>query len=168
VKYIVSLLGREIEIEVDGEHVTVNGRTLAASLRSAAGTPVRQFLLDGRPQAMAIEASGIGVWTMTRRGERTEVEVMDERTRHIRSLTSGPDRARGPAVLRAPMPGLVVRVQVVAGQPVTAGAGIVVLEAMKMENELRAPGAGTVRAVRVGAGEAVEKGQVLVEFDPGS
>ena len=66
------------------------------------------------------------------------------------------------------MPGLVVRVQVEAGQPVTAGIGVVVLEAMKMENELRAPVAATVRAIRVRAGEVVEKGQVLVEFDAGS
>ena len=63
------------------------------------------------------------------------------------------------------MPGLVVRVQVEPGQPVSSGAGLVVLEAMKMENELRATTAGTVRRVRVRPGEAVEKGQVLVEFD---
>jgi biotin carboxyl carrier protein len=66
------------------------------------------------------------------------------------------------------MPGLVVRVQVEAGQSVAAGAGVVVLEAMKMENELRAGAAAVVRMVRVRPGEAVEKGQVLVEFDPGS
>ena len=58
-----------------------------------------------------------------------------------------------------------VRVQVAVGQSVAAGAGVVVLEAMKMENELRAATAGTVRTVRVTAGEAVEKGQVLVEFE---
>jgi pyruvate carboxylase subunit B len=63
------------------------------------------------------------------------------------------------------MPGLVVRVQVEAGQVVAAGAGVVVLEAMKMENELRAAAVGTVRAVRVRPGEAVEKGQVLVEYE---
>jgi pyruvate carboxylase subunit B len=66
------------------------------------------------------------------------------------------------------MPGLVVRVQVEPGQAVAAGAGVVVLEAMKMENELRAAAAGTVRTVRVRPGEAVEKGQALVEFEPAS
>lgn len=164
----MSVSGRDIEVDVDGERVTVAGRSLTASLRSAAGTPVRQLLLDGRSEAMAVEPAGSGRWAITRRGERSELEVIDERTRHIRGLTSGADRVRGPTVLRAPMPGLVVRVQVEAGQPVAAGVGVVVLEAMKMENELRVPAAGTVRAVRVRAGEAVEKGQVLVEFDPGS
>jgi pyruvate carboxylase subunit B len=68
------------------------------------------------------------------------------------------------------MPGLVVRVLVEAGQEVSVGTGIVVLEAMKMENELKAPAAGVVGAVRVAAGEPVEKGQVLVELQerPGS
>jgi len=93
------------------------------------------------------------------------MEVLDERTRHIRSLTSGGNQTRGPAALKAPMPGLVVRVQVEAGATVAVGSGVVVLEAMKMENELRAASAATVRTVRVKPGEAVEKGQVLVEFE---
>jgi len=63
------------------------------------------------------------------------------------------------------MPGLVVRVHVEPGSSVASGSGVVVLEAMKMENELRAAATGTVRAVRVKPGEAVEKGQVLVEFE---
>ncbi|MBX7119599.1 MAG: acetyl-CoA carboxylase biotin carboxyl carrier protein subunit [Gemmatimonadaceae bacterium] len=63
------------------------------------------------------------------------------------------------------MPGLIVRVQVAAGDAVRAGQGIVVMEAMKMENELRAPADGTVRAIHAVPGTAVEKGAVLVEFD---
>jgi pyruvate carboxylase subunit B len=66
------------------------------------------------------------------------------------------------------MPGLVVRVQVEPGQAVGAGAGLVVLEAMKMENELRSAAAGVVRSVRVKPGEPVEKGQVLVELEAGT
>ena len=63
------------------------------------------------------------------------------------------------------MPGLVLRVEVTPGQKVAAGAGLVVLEAMKMENELKASAAALVRSVRVQAGEAVEKGQILIEFE---
>jgi pyruvate carboxylase subunit B len=59
----------------------------------------------------------------------------------------------------------VLRVQVAPGQAVAAGAGLVVLEAMKMENELKAAAPGVIRTVRVQPGEAVEKGQVLVEFE---
>jgi biotin carboxyl carrier protein len=73
--------------------------------------------------------------------------------------------ADGPQQLKAPMPGKVVRVLVKPGEQVRARQPLVVIEAMKMENELRAAATGTVRAVRVKPGEAVEKGQVLVEFE---
>jgi biotin carboxyl carrier protein len=165
VKYIVSLQQREIEVEVTGDHVTVDGRAIAASLSSASETPMRQLLIDGRSEALALESGGPGRWAIVRRGERVDLEVLDERARHIRSLTGAAERAPGPAALKAPMPGLVVRLHVETGQTVAAGAGVVVLEAMKMENELRAPAPGVVSAVRVRAGEAVEKGQVLVEFE---
>jgi biotin carboxyl carrier protein len=163
-KYLVTVGGREIEVEVDGDKVTVAGVTRTAMLRTIAGTLPRQLLVDGRPTVLTLRSVGRGQWSLSVGGDRWEAEVVDERTRHIRSLTAGSSAARGPATLRAPMPGLVVRVLVEAGQEVAAGAGIVVLEAMKMENELKAPSAGVVRAIRVGAGEPVEKGQVLVEL----
>ncbi len=164
-KYIVGIAGREIEVEVDGDRVTVIGSTRTASLRSISGTTSRQLVLDGRPTGLTMRSAGRGQWSVETRGDRWEVEVLDERTRHIRGLTAGSARRRGPKTLRAPMPGLVVRVLVETGHPVTAGAGLVVLEAMKMENELKAPATGVVRAVRVEAGQAVEKGQELVEFE---
>ena len=64
------------------------------------------------------------------------------------------------------MPGLVVRVQVEAGQDVAAGAPVIVLEAMKMENQLKAAAPARIVAIRVETGQAVEKGQVLLEFGP--
>jgi biotin carboxyl carrier protein len=165
VRYFVSVGGRTVEVEVDGDRVTVGGQVLTAGLSRVPGTPLRQLLVDGRSVALAADPAGRGRWTLTRRGERWDAEVVDERTRHIRALTGGGEGARGPGALRAPMPGLVVRILVEAGQSVGPGAGLVVLEAMKMENELKAAAAGTVRGVRVKAGEAVEKGQVMVEFE---
>jgi pyruvate carboxylase subunit B len=167
-KYIVRVAGRELEVEVDGDRVTVDGREHRATLSAARGTPVRQLLLDGRSEAMALTPEARDRWLVSRRGERWEVEVLDERTRHIRGLTGTAGQAQGAAPLKAPMPGLVVRVHVEAGQAVGVGAGVVVLEAMKMENELRAATAAVVREVRVRPGEAVEKGQVLVEFEVGT
>jgi biotin carboxyl carrier protein len=164
VKYIVSIDGREIEVEVDGDLVTVDGSTRTASLRAVSGTLSRQLLIEGRPTALIMRSAGRGQWSVHAAGDRWEAEVVDERTRHIQSLTAGAERHRGPATLRAPMPGLVVRVLVEPGQEVEAGAGLVVLEAMKMENELKAPAAGIVGAVRAQPGQPVEKGQALVEF----
>jgi pyruvate carboxylase subunit B len=160
----VTIAGRSIEVEVDGDEVRVAGKHHSAALRSARDGLTRQLLIDGRLRTLTVRSVGRGQWTLNLGGDRWEVEVIDERTRHIRSLTGGGERARGPGSLRAPMPGLIVRVLVEPGQEVEAGAGLVVLEAMKMENELKASAAGTVSAIRSQAGEAVEKGQVLVEF----
>jgi biotin carboxyl carrier protein len=169
VKYFVSVGGKEIVVELEGERLTVDGRTIAsAHLMALPGTPIRHLVLDGASHALAAEVVGRGVWAIGHLGERFEVEVVDERTRHIRSLTGGGQKAAGPAVLKAPMPGLVVRVAVEEGGRVEAGAPIVVLEAMKMENELRAPVAAVVKGVRVKPGQVVEKGQVLVEFEVGA
>ncbi|HEX9393001.1 MAG TPA: biotin/lipoyl-containing protein, partial [Gemmatimonadales bacterium] len=68
-------------------------------------------------------------------------------------------------VVKAPMPGLVVRVEVQEGQRVEAGAGLVVVEAMKMENELRATRAGVVSRVHVKAGQTVDRGVPLVTLE---
>ena len=163
-KYFVSVGGREIEVEVDGEQVTVAGRPVTAVLTTIPGSPVRQLLMDGRSVALPIEPAGAGRWAVTLHGERQELDVVDARTRHIRSLTGDDRKAAGPANLVAPMPGLVVRVQVQVGDEVPAGAPAVVLEAMKMENQLKTAGPGRVAVVRVEPGQAVEKGQVLLEF----
>jgi pyruvate carboxylase subunit B len=163
-KYFVTVGGREMEVEVDGERVTVGGRTVTATLESIPGTPVRHLVLDGRSLALPVEGEGRGQWAITLHGERHGVEVVDERARHVRSLTASKERSGGGSALKAPMPGLVVRLQVAVGDRVAAGASVVVLEAMKMENQLKSPGAGVVAEIRVAAGQAVEKGQLLVVF----
>ena len=66
--------------------------------------------------------------------------------------------------LKAPMPGLIVGINIQPGDTVGKGDSMLILEAMKMENMLKAPGSGTVKTIRVAHGDRVEKGQVLVEF----
>src|SRR5207249_3515495 len=108
--------------------------------------------------AIVRRAAARGQYSVWLDGYRFEVEALDERTRAIRALSRAAASAQGPAPLTAPMPGLVVRVNASVGDRVRAGQGLVVMEAMKMENELRAQAAGTVRKVLVGPGTAVEKG----------
>jgi biotin carboxyl carrier protein len=89
-----------------------------------------------------------------------ELEMLDER-RARRQLAAGGSSAAGPQNIVAPMPGKVVRLLVKAGQAVKAGEGLIVIEAMKMENELRAVRAGTVKEISVSEGAAVEGGARL-------
>jgi len=165
VKYFVTIGAQTIEVDVDGDRVLVGGEPVDAHLAPLEGTPLYHLLLAGASWTVAAQPlEGDGRWAMGVVGERVEVAVQDERTRATEEAggTGAVPSDAGPAVVRAPMPGMVVRVEVVDGQRVEAGAGLVVVEAMKMENELRAPRAGVVQAVHVAVGQAVEKGMPLV------
>ncbi len=164
-RYFVTIDGEVIEVDVDGEHVTVGGAVVRVDLGGAAGTAARHLIMDGRSWPLLARAGEHrGVWRIEMGGHAWEAEVIDERTRAIRDMTSGAPAQRGPRPVRAPMPGLVVRVEVEPGQSVRPGQGVVIVEAMKMENELKADGGGVVSRVLVAPGQAVEKGAVLIEF----
>jgi pyruvate carboxylase subunit B len=158
--------GEPVAVEVEAGEIRVNGELVRAELTRVDGTPVWQLVLGTEVHRLAVvPGAGRGHYRVSTDGHRLDVEALDERTRAIRELTAKPGGASGPAPLVAPMPGLVVRVNVTVGDTVQPGQGLVVMEAMKMENELRASAAGTVTAVRVMAGSAVEKGAVLVEVE---
>ena len=165
-KYFVSVGGREFAVEVDGERVAVDGAWSVVQREGIPGTPLGLLRIDERTVVFTLETSGRGHWVVGAGGSRVEAAVVDERERHLASLVGEGSRAAGAGALRAPMPGLVVRVAVAVGDLVRPGQGLVVLEAMKMENELKAAGAGVVTAVLAVPGAAVEKGQVLVELGP--
>ncbi|MGH7674534.1 MAG: acetyl-CoA carboxylase biotin carboxyl carrier protein subunit [Gemmatimonadales bacterium] len=167
-KYDVRIGDRVFEVIVDGGRVSVDGHRADAHLAGVGGTPLVHLLLGGESWTVAAEpldrgvAGGAGRWALGVAGERFEVEAVDERTRQIRALTGTKAVAPRGGTVRAPMPGMVIRIEVAEGQRVEGGAGLVVVEAMKMENELRAPQAGRVERVHVRVGEAVEKGAALV------
>jgi len=163
-KYHVSLRDRTYVIDVEGGAVTVNGERLEAHWAAVPGTPLVHLLLGGESWTVACQRLGENRWALGAVGERCEVEVQDDRTKQIEALTGRGAKAPHGGIVRAPMPGLVVRVEVAVGQAVAAGTGLVVVEAMKMENELRAPRGGVVEQVHVTAGERVEKGAPLVSL----
>ncbi|MGH7538755.1 MAG: acetyl-CoA carboxylase biotin carboxyl carrier protein subunit [Gemmatimonadales bacterium] len=167
-RYIVRIGSRTVEVDVHGAAIVVDGQPIEAHLAAIPGTPLHHLLLAGRSWTVAAQPlSGLGEgggsrWALGAVGERIEVEAIDERTRAIQALTGRRGGGKTGGVVRAPMPGLVVRVEVTEGQRVAAGAALVVVEAMKMENELRAAGAGLVAKVHVRPGTAVEKNTPLV------
>ncbi len=101
-------------------------------------------------------------YSITLNGHEYIIEVDDKRSFLLKSLAEGKKSSAGSAVLHSPMPGLVVKVEVQEGEEVKAGQGLIVLEAMKMENELKATGKGKVTAIHVLAGRKVEKGEKLI------
>ncbi len=166
-KYLVDVNGERITVELAGAHATVDGVRHDVSLTRVAGTPVRLVRIGEQVhRVVARRGANRGLWQLDVDGTRVEAEALDERLRAIKDLTAASAVASGPAPLLAPMPGLVMRVTVAVGDTVSAGQGLVMIEAMKMENELRTTAPGVVTAVRVIPGEAVNKGAVLVELGP--
>ena len=164
-KYVVEVNGTRHDVDVGPDGVTYDGTTVLARLTDVPGSPVRQVTIgDAVHRVIARRGATRGQYTLLLNGYRHSVEALDARTRAIRDLSAATAGPAGPAPLIAPMPGMIVRVAVQPGDIVIAGQGLIVMEAMKMENELRAAGPGTVTAVRVIVGTAVQKGAVLVEL----
>jgi biotin carboxyl carrier protein len=166
VKYVVALGGEQRTVSVDPDGVRYEGELLPVGLSDPEGSPVRVVTIDSAIYRIVVQKrDGRGNYTIWVNGHRFDAEALDERTRAIREMTVAHEGPAGPAPVKAPMPGLIVRVNVKVGDDVEAGEGVVVMEAMKMENELRAIGAGRVRAIHAEPGMAVDKGMVLVELE---
>lgn len=165
-KYFVKVGDAEREITLHGATAEMDGEQVEASLTEVEGSPVRVLTVGDERHAVVLRrGASKGEYVLAIGGWRFAVEALDERTRTIRALAHATAGPKGPAPLVAPMPGLVVRVSVAEGDVVQAGQGLVVMEAMKMENELRATSAGTVKTVHAVPGTPVEKGAVLVELE---
>ena len=162
-KYHVAVGARTFEVEVSGATVRIDGEAAEVQSMAVPRTPMRRVVIDGVAHTLAVLPDEAG-WEIEHLGTRWMVEVIDERTRQLQELTGDGGASRKGGVIKAPMPGLVLVVEVEEGQTVEQGQGIIVLEAMKMENEIKAAGAGVVKAIHVKPGQAVEKGVLLIEI----
>lgn len=157
----VLLDGRTLRVEVRNQgvrySVTLGGRTLEVDYQQTGGG-FASLLIAGHSYEVAVSRLGTAY-----RVAFPDDEVLLELGPAARGGVAAPrGTAAGPARILAPMPGKIVRLLVEPGQQVQADQGLVVVEAMKMENELRAPRAGRVRETSVREGQAVEMGAVLV------
>ena len=165
-KYFVRIGDEEHEVVLDADGVHLDGEDVAAQVASIDGTPVRMVTIGDEVHRVVVRPGGTrGRYTLWLDGYRFDVEALDERTRAINERSGASAKSLGPAPVVAPMPGLIVRVNAAVGDAVAAGQGLVVMEAMKMENELRAQAAGKVKNILVTPGTAVEKGALLIELE---
>ncbi len=164
-KFEAELGGETLPVEVSGQ----NGRyriVVGDEVADVDARPVAEgiwsILLGGASHVVDVsERDGVAVVEVD--GERYHIRV-EEETRYI-IRTRGRKAAAGGQVLKAPMPGKVVHIEVEVGQAVTPGDGLVVLEAMKMENEFRATVPGSVKEIRVQVGQTVNPGDTLVVIE---
>jgi biotin carboxyl carrier protein len=168
-QYIANSGGQEYRIEV----TTQEGSLFRLSVNGAVWE-VDCVRVSDRSYSLLIDGSSCEVdlitasspYTIGIQGEAHEVEVLTERERRLKAVTR--KAAEGPGgrrVIAAPMPSKVVKLLVAVGDQVKAGDGVIVVEAMKMENELRVAGPGTVKEIRAKEGEAVGGGQALVVIE---
>jgi len=161
-KYIATVGDQEFTIDVNREgEMTVDGTNYAVDIQGVGNHSLYSIIIDGRSYDVFIDEHEedflVVMW-----GGLFEVKVQDERTRRLAGLRRGPVAPVGEVLVKAPMPGVVVNMPVSEGQPLETGDVVVVLESMKMQNELKAPRAGVVRKVRVKVGDKVEHNQIMV------
>ena len=161
-KYITTVDDKQFLVEIiDDTHVSVDGKIYEVDFESVSGQPVYSLILDGKSHESYV-AAGENDWQVLIRGRLFPVTVEDERETRLRSAAGGGVAETGEFLLRAPMPGLVVAVPVSEGQAIQKGQVLIILESMKMQNELKSPKDGTVGRIRVKAGETVEQKQTLL------
>ena len=144
--------------------VKLNGRVFKLSQHRISGSRLTTMLTDNRPFELELvkDDDAYDCWLDS---QVARCEVIDEKTARYARLTGNSVAAKKQLVLKAPMPGLVVRVEVEVGQKVNKGDGLVIVEAMKMENELKALHAGVVKEIKIQEKAPVEKNQVLIVFE---
>ena len=161
--FIITLGSRSHAVAVtqdDGRYrITIGERVWDVDARLTA-QGISSLIIDGVSYVADVE-NHAGACVVDVGGESYSIEVEDQ-TRYIIRTRGGTAGGTGGQTVKAPLPGKITHVAVRAGDPVTPGQSLVVIEAMKMENELKATAAGTVRDVRVTAGQPVNAGDVLV------
>lgn len=163
-KYITTIDNKEFEIEiVDERHIRIADRLHQVDFETVSGQPVFSLILDGRSYE-AFVYQGEEDWQVLLRGQQYQVKIEDEREKRLKMAAGGGVAEGGEFHLKAPMPGLVVSVLVEEGQEIKKGQVMLILESMKMQNELKAPRDGVMGRIRVKAGESVEQKQTLLSM----
>jgi len=161
-KYQTIVNGQTFDVEINEDgRILVNGEERVVDFRELRRGELYSVLLDHRSFEAVIEERD-DLYHVLMAGDLYEVKVTDERSRRLESAFMAFGDTGGEASIRAPMPGLIVRVPVVEGQAVVKGETVIILESMKMENELKSPRDGTVHRVNVEPGDSVEQNRVLV------
>jgi biotin carboxyl carrier protein len=156
----------ELEFEEKGEHllIRVGDRELTVDLRKVSEPSLFSLIIDNQSHEVFVDRRG-DEYDVLVEGELHRMKVQDEWARRLASIQRRSKHVEGELTVKAPMPGIVLRVEVTAGDVVEQGQGLIVLGAMKMENQIKAPRKGIVKSVAVEPGQTVEQGRALVVIE---
>jgi pyruvate carboxylase subunit B len=168
VKYKVDIADESVELEVrhsgDATEVVIGDRVLTADLVRIAGSPVYSLVLDCKSYEISVHRRN-GRFELVIGGESYDAHVLDERAMRIAEATGDVGATQSGETVLSPMPGIVVGIAVAVGDAVAPGQGVVTLEAMKMENELKSAVEGVVKEIKVEVGQGVAQGEPLVVIE---
>ncbi|MBX3003706.1 MAG: biotin/lipoyl-binding protein [Anaerolineales bacterium] len=166
-KYITTIDETQYEVEIlSPRQVSINGTVYEVDFKSVSGQPIYSLLVDGKSyQAHVYSGEEDDELQVLLRGVLHSAKVEDEREKRLRAAAGGGSADGGEFVLKAPMPGLIVKVAVNEGDEVKKGDVLVILESMKMQNELKSPRDGKVSRVQVKAGDSVEQRTNMVSIE---
>jgi len=164
-KYLAKISDKELTVHLqnNGEilEVSVEGEKFPVELKRIGGTNTYSFLMENRSFEVEIYKNETS-YVLHHRGRSYKCFVEDERSSRLRKALKQKSPSIKDNEIKSPMPGLVVAIEVAEGQKVTAGQGIIIIEAMKMENEIKAPFDAVVKTIKVKPKQAVEMNQVLI------
>jgi len=161
-RYVTTIGEREYLVElVDDHHVSVDGVLYEIDFERVGDQPVYSMLVDGNSYDALVYPED-DVWQVVFQAHLYTASVEDEREKRLRASMGGASQEHSEYQLKAPMPGMVVAVPVQAGQEIQKGDVLVILESMKMQNELKSPRSGSVSRIRVAPGDRVEQKETLL------
>jgi biotin carboxyl carrier protein len=163
-RYVATIKEKEYTIELlDEHHVTINGVEYSIDFQPVGDQSIYSLLFNGQSYDALVYPEE-NDWRVAFRAEMYVVEVEDEREKRLRASLGASSYEHQEFFLKAPMPGLIISVPVSNGQKVEKGDVLLVLESMKMQNELRSPRSGIVHRMRVKPGDRVEKKETLLSI----
>jgi biotin carboxyl carrier protein len=164
--YLVQIEDNKVDIRIDrDQQIFVQGKPIS-SLDWVEIEPNRfSIIMNGKSYVITLERSGDSSFIANINGKEYHCNVEDERARRLREYIKETTGADGPVEITAPMPGLVLEVAIREGDQISHNQPILVLEAMKMENEIRSSLQGKVDKIYVKPGQTVEKGELLVRIN---
>lgn len=168
-KMVARVGDNDFKIELEGApngqyKVSLDDRSFLVDARRVRNSAILSLLIEGRSYETHVGGAR-GKYHVSLVGSAFDVLLEDELSSRVSSKSAGAAQGEGRAVV-APMPGLVVEIKVSPGDIVEAGQPVVIVEAMKMQNELAASAPGVVSEVHVKSGDAVASGQTLLTLAP--
>ena len=166
-KYITTIEDQEYIVELVEEGVVkVNGKEYHVDFDEVSGQKIFSLIIDGKSFEAHVSEGEQNLWNILLRGSLYEADVIDEREKRLTEAAGVVVKGSSVFMLRSPMPGLVTKLPISLEDKVETGDVLIILESMKMQNELKSPQAGIISEIRISEGENVDQNQILVVVEP--